>query len=132
MNHEKGRLTNEELRVYLMEEGIEVGMYTRGDRGAVQRVVEDLLRLYNDGEQPNMTRPVLPSPDTSRPHIQLVIVDAFLAGVEVQRASEPVRTALYSYRQALQALMGNVLPEGIPDVQGQALSGGDPQLRMVQ
>ena len=120
LNQERGRIDIVELRLYLIEEGIESAMYLRGDRGAVQRINEDILRLYNDGET-LPEQPVMPSPATSRPHIQLIVFDAFLSGVEFQRASVPIREAFYAYREQLQTFSGNVLPGQTPDVQGATL-----------
>lgn len=121
LNQREGRISVDELRLYIAEEGIDAAMYTRGDRNAVRRITEDILRMYGDGETPP-DQMVVPNVNTSRPHIQLIIMDAFMAGIEFQRASSPIQTLFIEYRKKLQRFAGNILPEGTPDSQAMALA----------
>ena len=81
MNHatgpfaENGVVDVDGLKLYLISEGLEVEAWVQEEKNAYETVVQNVLKLYGDGIQNTQ---VIVSPHTSRPALQLRVLNAFM------------------------------------------------------
>jgi len=105
------RMTNEEYRLFMVQEGLDPAMPLEAYENAVEMSTRNCLLLYGDGEFPGQ---VIITPDTVRPDIQLMIVTTFLSSLAVSKASPAVQDAITDYKAALTEFGGFALPEQVP------------------
>ena len=98
------------LKLYLISEGHEIEMWLEEEKAAYETVVRNILMLYGDGAE---NEQIVVTPHTAKPMLQLRVLQAFMAGVEFQRATPQVQNDFIKYRQQLIAYSGNVLPGSI-------------------
>lgn len=101
-------------------EGIDITYYTDEEKAAVETVILNILTLYGDGEEP--AGPVILTPHVARPDIQIRILQAFMSGPYMRKASVFVQNDFATYLDTLKGYMGMILPEGIPNPDDQALA----------
>jgi len=95
----------------ILEENIPITWSLTADRTAYGSIVEQIVRLFGDGESPGEIEVNM---HFARPALQLEVLDAFLAGSEMRGASVEVQESFIDFRTLLQQYMGNVLPESVP------------------
>lgn len=100
------------LKIFAMEEGIDFAMWQDEDRGAYETVVRNILLLYGDGQSPGE---IIVTPHTSKPELQIRILQAFMGSPPMMVASVDVQDQFKVYRDTLMMNMGMTLPEGVPD-----------------
>lgn len=100
------------LRLFAIEEGIDLATYMKEYEGSYYNIVRAILVLYGDGENPGQW---VMTPTTSKASFQLRVLDAFLQGPAMTVASPEVHDEFSRFREWLLYQMGQVLPEGIPN-----------------
>lgn len=103
-----------DFKLYVLEHDIRVAMNMGPARAAYRSGIIKILTLFNDGEVPGVIDPAL---GIEAPELQLRLLESFIHGPELKQASVDVQNAFIAYQEVLQAMLGSVLPPGIPDVQ---------------
>lgn len=128
---EDGVTDTDALKLWLISQGHDVEMWLEEEKAAYHTVVRNILMLYGDGDQ---NEQVIVSPHTAKPALQLRVLQAFMAGIEFNRASPRVQNDFVMYRQQLMAFMGNVLAGAVrnPDDYAAAVMMKEQQMGEVE
>lgn len=121
------------LRLTLLglNEALDFALYAEPEKAAFESIVMDILVLYGDGVTPGRVRI---GDFSSKPDIQLVVLESFMSGPYLKMASFEVRNAFKQYRDALIQFSGMMLPSAVPTPEDMAIFGqmpgqqGQPQL----
>jgi hypothetical protein len=111
------------FHVYMVMEGMEPAMWNAEVSEPVRMMVKNILTLYGDGENSGQ---VVLTPFTTRPDIQLRVLNAFMSGLVFSRASVDVQNEFIALKQTLEQWQGFVLPEGVPNP-SDVVGGPPPQ-----
>lgn len=101
------------LIILSLEEGLDLPTWLEEERNAYEAVVRNILVLYGDGVSP--TQPVIVTPHTAAPNLQLRVLSAFMASPKMQVASPAVQDEFLRYRDFLLEASGVVLPNDMPN-----------------
>jgi hypothetical protein len=86
--------------------------------------------LYGDGKTPGQ---IIVTPQTSKPDMQIRVLNAFMAGPTMAVAEAAVQDAFISYHKTLMGFMGLVLPNALPNPDDMAMLGQlDQQMAQMQ
>lgn len=112
-----GMQSADQFKLFCVQNDIDLAMDLSDVRQAHDNAVENILFLYNDGEQPQQ---VLINTNSVRADIELMVLDPFLASREFLEASTDVQSALLMYQNTLRTQLGNLLPPNVimPQVGG--------------
>lgn len=94
-----------------LNEGWDIPGWLTREQGAYESGIRDILTLYGDGITPGE---ITVTPHTAAPDIQIRVLQSFMVGPAMRRASPEVQDQFLRYKQFLELSMGNVLPEGVP------------------
>lgn len=111
----------------VIREGLDPAMDLGMERAAYDTIVRDILMLYQDGLTPGMA---VPNEYSSKPTLQLRVLDEFMAGPVYRAASEEVRNAFEQYRTHLLEWSQGILPEQVPSPYEAPIAGriGQPNV----
>lgn len=118
-----GLMTPDEYKLFLLQEGIDVAMWTQPHKAIYERTVRRLLRLYGDGKTPGQ---IVATADTTRPDLELMILEPILYGDALAQASVQVQNEFQALKQYLEAAQGFALPPGVPSFEELLQSPGIP------
>ena len=100
------------LLLLAFDEGLDLAIYSKGEQAAYESVQMNIIRIYGDGQTSGQ---IVITPHTTRPDLQLRVLEGFMASRIVQVASPNVVNALIDYRETLLFFMQEILPEHVPD-----------------
>jgi len=116
--------------LFALKEGLDFAMWTDEHQSAYESVVRNCLLLYGDGKTPGQ---VVLTPQTSKPEMQIRVLNSFMAGPTMMVASAEVQNAFIEYHKTLMGFMGLVLPNALPNPDDVAmLSQLDQQMAQMQ
>lgn len=117
-----------EFKLFAVKEGLDVALWMERERGAYDSVVRNILLLYGDGEN---NQAITVVPHEAAPDIQLMVLEAFMVGPMMSKASPKVRNDFRDYREFLIQASGMVLPEAVPNPDDVALLTQPEQLAQL-
>ena len=92
--------------------------------------MRNCLLLYGDGKSPGQ---VVLTPQTSKPEMQIRVLNSFMAGPTMAVASAEVQNAFIEYHKTMMGFMGLVLPNALPNPDDVAMLGRlDQQMAQMQ
>ena len=106
------------LLLWSINSGVELEWWYEDVKAAHQSVVNNILRLFADGQTPGQ---FVTTPHIARPELQLKVLNGFMSGPHMSVASADVVEAFQDYRTQLMFYMNQVLPENVPDPVDSAL-----------
>jgi len=111
----------DQLRMLGFKEGLDFAIYAPAEEAAYHKTVLNIILIFNDGKTPG---PVLDNRAAMVPHIQLQVLDAFMARPEFLMASPQVRQRFAEYKQVLLMAMGVGVPSPLepPDMEAAMMS----------
>jgi hypothetical protein len=116
--------------LFALKEGLDFAMWTDEHQSAYESVVRNCLLLYGDGKVPGQ---VVLTPQTSKPEMQIRVLNSFMAGPTMAVASAEVQNAFIEYHKTLMGFMGLVLPNALPNPDDMAMLGKlDQQMAQMQ
>jgi hypothetical protein len=89
--------------LFALKEGLDFAMWTDEHQSAYESVVRNCLLLYGDGKTPGQ---VVLTPQTSKPEMQIRVLNSFMAGPTMMVASAEVQNAFIEYHKTLMGFMG--------------------------
>lgn len=111
------------LKIFAMKEGIDFAMWMDEERGAYETIVQNILLLYGNGDEPGQ---VVLTQHLLRPDLQMRILSAFMTGPVMNAASTEVKEEFRKFRDAMLRFMGQTLPQQIPTPEEAAAMGMQP------
>lgn len=108
------------LVLQALKEGIKLEVWMDEDEAAYEAVVRNCLLLYGDGQT---SGEIIVTPQTSRPQLQLRVLQAFMGHPRMGMASVEVQDAFKVYRDTLIQWTGLSLPEAVPNPDDTAMLG---------
>lgn len=116
--------------LFALKEGLDFAMWTDEHQSAYESVVRNCLLLYGDGKTPGQ---VVLTPQTTKPEMQIRVLNSFMAGPTMAVASAEVQNAFIEYHKTLMGFMGLVLPNALPNPDDMAMLGKlDQQMAQLQ
>ena len=116
--------------LFALKEGLDFAMWTDEHQSAYESVVRNCLLLYGDGKTPGQ---VVLTPQTSKPEMQIRVLNSFMAGPTMAVASAEVQNAFIEYHKTMMGFMGLVLPNALPNPDDVAMLGRlDQQMAQMQ
>jgi hypothetical protein len=116
--------------LFALKEGLDFAMWTDEHQSAYESVVRNCLLLYGDGKSPGQ---VVLTPQTTKPEMQIRVLNSFMAGPTMAVASAEVQNAFIEYHKTLMGFMGLVLPNALPNPDDVAMLGRlDQQMAQLQ
>lgn len=116
--------------LFALKEGLDFAMWTDEHQSAYESVVRNCLLLYGDGKTPGQ---VVLTPQTTKPEMQIRVLNAFMAGPTMAVAGAEVQNAFIEYHKTLMGFMGLVLPNALPNPDDVAMLGRlDQQMAQMQ
>lgn len=116
--------------LFALKEGLDFAMWTDEHQSAYESVVRNCLLLYGDGKTPGQ---VILTPQTTKPEMQIRVLNAFMAGPTMAVAGAEVQNAFIEYHKTLMGFMGLVLPNALPNPDDVAMLGRlDQQMAQMQ
>ena len=116
--------------LFALKEGLDFAMWTDEHQSAYESVVRNCLLLYGDGKAPGQ---VVLTPQTTKPEMQIRVLNSFMAGPTMAVASAEVQNAFIEYHKTLMGFMGLVLPNALPNPDDMAMLGKlDQQMAQLQ
>jgi hypothetical protein len=116
--------------LFALKEGLDFAMWVDEHQSAYESVVRNCLLLYGDGKTPGQ---IIVTPQTSKPDMQIRVLNAFMAGPTMAVAEAAVQDAFISYHKTLMGFMGLVLPNALPNPDDMAMLGQlDQQMAQMQ
>lgn len=116
--------------LFALKEGLDFAMWTDEHQSAYESVVRNCLLLYGDGKTPGQ---VVLTPQTTKPEMQIRVLNAFMAGPTMAVAGAEVQDAFIEYHKTLMGFMGLVLPNALPNPDDVAMLGRlDQQMAQMQ
>lgn len=116
--------------LFALKEGLDFAMWTDEHQSAYESVVRNCLLLYGDGKSPGQ---VVLTPQTTKPEMQIRVLNSFMAGPTMAVASAEVQNAFIEYHKTLMSFMGLVLPNALPNPDDMAMLGQlDQQMAQLQ
>lgn len=111
--------------IFLVMEGLEPAMWNAEIAEPVRMIVKNILTLYGNGEDSGQ---VVLTPFTTRPDIQLRVLNAFMSGEVFSKAGVDVQNEFIAMKKTLEEWQGFVLPEQVPNLSDFAPMGQQPQM----
>lgn len=105
-----GLQSADQFKLFCVKNNIDLAMDLSDVRQAYDNAVENILFLYNDGQEPQQ---VLINTNSLRADIELMVLDPFLASREFLQASVDVQQALLLYQNTLRTQLGNLMPPNV-------------------
>lgn len=105
-----GMQSPDQFKLFCVKNNIDLAMDLSDVRQAHDNAIENILFLYNDGQEPQQ---VLINTNSLRADVELMILDPFLASREFLQSSVDVQQALLTYQNTLRSQMGNLLPPNV-------------------
>lgn len=116
--------------LFALKEGLDFAMWSDEHQAAYESVVRNCLLLYGDGKTPGQ---VVLTPQTSKPEMQIRVLNSFMAGPTMAVASAEVQNAFIDYHKTMMGFMGLVLPNALPNPDDVAMLGRlDQQMAQLQ
>jgi hypothetical protein len=116
--------------LFALKEGLDFAMWTDEHQAAYESVVRNCLLLYGDGTTPGQ---VVLTPQTTKPEMQIRVLNSFMAGPVMAVATAEVQNAFIEYHKTLMSFMGLVLPNALPNPDDVAMLGRlDQQMAQMQ
>lgn len=116
--------------LFALKEGLDFAMWTDEHQSAYESVVRNCLLLYGDGKTPGQ---VVLTPQTSKPEMQIRVLNSFMASPTMGVASAEVQNAFIDYHKTMMSFMGLVLPNALPNPDDVAMLGRlDQQMAQLQ
>jgi hypothetical protein len=116
--------------LFALKEGLDFAMWTDEHQSAYESVVRNCLLLYGDGKTPGQ---VVLTPQTTKPEMQIRVLNSFMAGPTMMVAGAEVQNAFIEYHKTLMGFMGLVLPNALPNPDDMAMLGQlDQQMAQLQ
>jgi hypothetical protein len=116
--------------LFALKEGLDFAMWTDEHQSAYESVVRNCLLLYGDGKAPGQ---LVLTPQTSKPEMQIRVLNSFMASPTMAVASAEVQNAFIEYHKTMLGFMGLVLPNALPNPDDVAMLGRlDQQMAQLQ
>jgi hypothetical protein len=116
--------------LFALKEGLDFAMWTDEHQSAYESVVRNCLLLYGDGKEPGQ---LILTPQTSKPEMQIRVLNSFMASPTMAVASAEVQNAFIEYHKTMLGFMGLVLPNALPNPDDVAMLGKlDQQMAQLQ
>lgn len=116
--------------LFALKEGLDFAMWSDEHQSAYESVVRNCLLLYGDGKSPGE---VVLTPQTTKPEMQIRVLNSFMAGPTMAVASAEVQNAFIEYHKTLMGFMGLVLPNALPNPDDVAMLGRlDQQMSQLE
>jgi hypothetical protein len=120
------------LKLFALKEGLDFAMWMDDYQAAYETVVRNILLLYGDGVNPGQ---IIVTPHTSKPEIQLRVLESFMTGPVMAIGSPEVIDEFKRYREFLIESLGLMLPAAVPNpddvaILNEAVSGALPPPQM--
>ena len=97
--------------MFLLKSNVDVAMWMEPHRSIYQRAVRNIITLYGDGEIPGQ---IVATGDTTRPDLELMVLDTIIYGEAMQQASVEVQNEFMAYKRYLEESQQFALPPGVP------------------
>lgn len=124
------QLDPDTFMLFALKEGLDFAMWTDEHQAAYESVVRNCLLLYGDGTTPGQ---VVLTPQTTKPEMQIRVLNSFMAGPVMAVATAEVQNAFIEYHKTLTSFMGLVLPNALPNPDDMAMLGRlDQQMAQLQ
>jgi hypothetical protein len=106
------------FKLFAVAEGLDFAIYLEDYRAPYDSIVQDILVLFGDGQTPGE---IVTTPHTSKPEVQMRILETFMTGPIMKMASPDVQDEFMKLREFLLESMGLVLPAAVPNPDDMAL-----------
>jgi len=112
------------LKIFALKEGLDFAMWMDEEKGAYESVVQNILLLYGNGEDPGQ---IVLTQHMTRPDIQMRVLSGFMTSPILAAASAEVQDEFRKFRDTMLQFMGQTLPQQIPTPDEAAAMGMQPQ-----
>ena len=112
------------LKLFSLKEGLDFAMWLDEEKGAYESVVQNILLLYGNGEDPGQ---IMLAPHMVRPDLQMRVLGGFMTSPLMAMASAEVQEEFKKFRDTMLRFMGQTLPQQVPTPDEAAAMGMQPQ-----